>query len=413
MSRPYFSRERITHFDVFDRHSNEAITKLLARSAELVDNQPTAVDFQNLVSCFAMDCATEFLFGLDVKSLDAPLAYPHAPPRNHASARFAKAFDGVMDKAIVRFRLGVAWPLFEMFWDRTRGDMDVIDEYIRPILKEKLRLKAKRSELSAEDKASTIHMDAEAMSLLDHLVLLTDDEKMIKDELLNILMAGRDTTSSLLTFACYMLASHPSVMSKLRAEIIGVVGTRSRPTFEDIKAMKYLRAFIKEVLRVFPPAPMSIREAAKSTVMRSNGKQYYVPAGASIKGSLLMLHRRRDLWGPDAEAFDPERWLDERNEKYVLANPFIFLPFGAGPRICLGQQFAYNETSFFLIRLLQRVESISLAPDAQPPNTIPPADWASAKGRKSFEKIMPKSHLTLYVAGGLWVRVKEAPEVDL
>jgi cytochrome P450 len=108
------------------------------------------------------------------------------------------------------------------------------------------------------------------------------------------------------------------------------------------------------------------------------------------------MHRRTDLWGPDAEEFDPDRFLDERVQKYLTPNPFIFLPFNAGPRICLGQQFAYNEMSFFLVRLVQTFGSVSLASDAQPAETKPPPRWATVKGRQSIEKIRPKSHLTMF-----------------
>lgn len=83
-----------------------------------------------------------------------------------------------------------------------------------------------------------------------------------------------------------------------------------------------------------------------------------------------------------AEEFDPDRFIDERLYKYLTPNPFIFLSFNAGPRICLGQQFAYNEMSFFLIRLLQDLESITLDMDAQDPESRPPADWAKCPGRK-------------------------------
>lgn len=98
-----------------------------------------------------------------------------------------------------------------------------------------------------------------------------------------------------------------------------------------------------------------------------------------------------------AELFDPDRFLDERLHKYLTPNPFIFLPFNAGPRICLGQQFAYNEVSFMLIRLLQAFGEVTLATDAQPPSSRPPARWAEAVGeRKSVERIRAKSHLTMY-----------------
>jgi hypothetical protein len=113
--------------------------------------------------------------------------------------------------------------------------------------------------------------------------------------------------------------------------------------------------------------------------------------------------------------FDPDRFLDDRLRKYLLPNPFIFLPFNAGPRMCLGQQvifllasiyssfsntealpqFAYNEVSLFLIRLLQTFSGIDFAPDADP-NSSPPASWASGEARRPVEKVWLKTHLTLY-----------------
>lgn len=150
------------------------------------------------------------------------------------------------------------------------------------------------------------------------------------------------------------------------------------------------------------------------------------------------MHRRKDYWGPDGElwqrarrspriaadvlpalCFDPDRFLDERLNKYFTANPFIFLPFNAGPRICLGQQvgprslhsvlcsvayvlthpaqFAYNEMSFFLIRLLQNFSHMEMDLAAQPPEARAPSEWASAEGQQGREQIIPKAHLTLYV----------------
>lgn len=157
------------------------------------------------------------------------------------------------------------------------------------------------------------------------------------------------------------------------------------------------------------------------------------------------MQRRKDLWGPDADQFDPERFIDERVAKYLTPNPFIFLPFNAGPRICLGQQvrthpstrcgwvadvvirwqFAYNEMSFFLVRLLQRVAGIKLAPDAQPPESRPPQAWSQGDGRKAVEKVWPAAFLTIFVKvcearrrllgrvliyskGGLWVSMEES-----
>ena len=133
-----------------------------------------------------------------------------------------------------------------------------------------------------------------------------------------------------------------------------------------------------------------------------------------------------------AEEFDPDRFIDERLHKYLTSNPFIFLPFNAGPRICLGQQFAYNEMSFFLIRLLQNFETIAFDVESQPPASRPPTEWAGSPGRKGVDKFWPKAHLTLYsevcqvlrspggdpsltnvpLKGGMWVKMTESKEEE-
>ncbi|THU75943.1 cytochrome P450 [Dendrothele bispora CBS 962.96] len=121
------------------------------------------------------------------------------------------------------------------------------------------------------------------------------------------------------------------------------------------------------------------------------------------------MHRREDLWGPDALDFDPDRFLDERLHKYLTPNPFIFLPFNAGPRICLGQQFAYNEASYFLIKLLQKFDDFSLALDVQP--SLPPPEWKPEPGTtKGRDKVMLFSQLTMSVKDGLWIRMKSVNE---
>ncbi|KAH7338429.1 cytochrome P450 [Rhizoctonia solani] len=402
MSRPYFTRERISHFDNFARHSDLAISKLLSRLAE--SNHP-AVDFQDLASRFTLDSGTEFLFGNDVQSLDASLPYPHEEPKDEW-ASFGAAFTRAQDHVTRRFGLAMFWPWLELFWDRTSEDMKIINAYVTPILR-------KRPETCATDRETEFKLTNERDqgfrdTLLDHLIRFTQDETVIRDGIINILVAARDTTATTLTFAVYMLSQNRDIMARLRDEIISRLGSSSYPTPDDLKAMKYLRAVLNETLRLFPAVPVNLRVATKSTVLKVNGMKYYVPAGARVIWSTLLMHRRKDLWGPDADEFDPDRWLDDRLRKYVVPNPFIFLPFNAGPRICLGQQFAYNEASFFLCRLLQRVELIELAPDAQPEKTLPRPEWKNGTGRQVYEKIWPKHHLTMYSDGGLWLRMKEA-----
>ncbi|EGO01601.1 hypothetical protein SERLA73DRAFT_176994 [Serpula lacrymans var. lacrymans S7.3] len=412
MTRPFFSHDRISHFNIFDRHGEDAIKQMKLR---LRAGYP--VDFQDVISRFTLDSATEFLFGSCVHSLSAGLPYPYnvtsseAPSGKAKTAEdFAQAFGQAQYIISQRPRKGWVWPLFEFFKDKTEEPMNIVNAYIEPILKEAIE-KRKAASLSGEKTEELSDDD----TLLDHLVRLTTDPVVLRDEILNIMIAGRDTTASTLTFVIYLLSTHPHVFKRLQEEVITKIGPTDRPTYDNIREMKYLRAVINETLRLFPAVPFNVRESVNSTIWPSTDptqRPLYIPGKTSVSYSVFLMHRRKDLWGSDAEEFDPDRFLDERLHKYLTHRPFIFLPFNAGPRICLGQQFAYNEMSFMLIRLLQNFSSMELAPEAQSPETRPPVAWAQSEGRKATEKFYPKMHLTMYAHGGLWVRMAEV-ESDL
>ncbi|KDR74434.1 hypothetical protein GALMADRAFT_141472 [Galerina marginata CBS 339.88] len=403
MTRPFFTRERITDFDNFEVHADRALKLAKARVAEGL-----AIDFQDLVSRFTLDSATQFLFGHDVESLSAGLPYsasskiPNSDEfLNHPSNVFVDAFLEGQTTASLRTRMGPNWPLSEFWEDKIKPLRKVMDGFTEPLLLQALANKKIASE-------KDIKVDDDAATLLSHLVQHTQDVDVLKDELINLLVAGRDTTACTLTYAFYMLAENPKIAERLRQEVLDKVGPANRPTYDNIRDMKYLRAFVNEVLRLYPPVPFDSRMSCKSTVWTSKtpgSKPYYIPNNTRILYSIFHMHRRTDLWGPDALEFDPDRFLDERLHKYLTPNPYIFTPFNAGPRICLGQQFAYQESSFFLVRLLQQFTNFRLAPDAQPEETKAPASWAGCGNRKASEKIRPGLHLTMYVKGGLWVRM--------
>ncbi|KAJ7499687.1 cytochrome P450 monooxygenase pc-2 [Mycena latifolia] len=404
LSRPFFSRERISDFDIFDRHAHEALARSKKRLAE---GYP--IDFQDMVSRFTLDSATEFLFKRSVDSMSAGLPYPQSSALtnspsflNHPSNTYVSSFVRSQILTTERVPFGTIWPLREFWKDRVKPHRKVIDEFIEPILNEELQRRAREQ---ANGKG-----DAGEETFLSHLVQATDNKEVIRDSIFNILIAGRDTTAATLTFGVYVLAEHPEIMERLRKEILSTVGNSKMPTYDDLRSMKYLRAFINETLRLYPPVPFDSRASKNATTwppIKPGDKPLYVTPHTRCRYSVFLMHRRTDLWGLDALKFDPDRFLDERVRKYLTPNPFIFLPFNAGPRICLGQQFAYNEASFFLVRLLQNFCEFSLAPDAQPESTRPPASWKECKGTKATEKIMLGVHLTMYAKGGLWVRMKE------
>jgi hypothetical protein len=140
----------------------------------------------------------------------------------------------------------------------------------------------------------------------------------------------------------------------------------------------------------------------------------------------LLVQRNKALWGPDADEFDPERWLQPDRIAKFVANPAMFTPFSAGPRIvsfsaflylltilirrrymqCIGQNYAYNEMSYFLVRLLQRFDRFTLAPEVQPNGSLPPPEWKSRHGRQATEKIWPSAAMTLYVKVSVTILVE-------
>ncbi|KAK6974435.1 cytochrome P450 [Favolaschia claudopus] len=414
MTRPFFSRDKISHFDIFDAHSEQVIDVLKART-----RSGYSVDFQDLIARFTMDSATEFLFGTCVDSLKANIPYAHNvafPPPQSSSAHaestnhFVKAFNDAMQVIAEREYVGVIWPLWEMWGDKSRAPMEVVSRFLDPIIRAAIEKRGVGERLVGEKGVGKGEVEAE--TLLDELLNSTSDPKILKDETLNILLAGRDTTMHILTMVVYFLSMYPNVCARLREEVLTHVGPTARPTYDSIKDMKYLRAVINETLRLYPSVPFNVKECINTTTWPSpdpnDPRPIYIPGGAKVPWASILMHRRKDLWGPDAEEFSPDRFLDERVKKYLLPNPFQFLPFNAGPRICLGQQFAYNEMSFMLIRLLQSFESFSIDEDAFMPDARPPKEWASAPGRKGIDKFKPKFHLTMYTSDGMWIKAKEA-----
>ncbi|KAF5341462.1 hypothetical protein D9758_013949 [Tetrapyrgos nigripes] len=406
MTRPFFSKVRISDFDLFERHAEDTLSLISERLAS-----GTPVDFQDAVGRFTLDSATEFLFGKSVNSLSAGLLYPESHPLakdasahflDHPSTKFATAFSKGQEVIAERSIYGRYWKLVEFWEDNALKHRKSVEEFIRPILDNAL-------DNRKNDVARGDVKEVGEETFLEHLIELTEDKKVVMDELLNILLAARDTTASLLTFSVYVLSQRPDIYSRLKAEVNEKVGNR-RPTYEDTRDMKYLRAFLNEVLRLYPAVPFDVRMSRVSTTLpNKNGLPFCVSKDTLVIYSVFLMHRREDLWGPDALEFDPSRFLDERLHKYLTPSPFIFLPFNAGPRICLGQQFAYNEASYFMIKLLQKFTDFTLALDIQP--SQPPKEWIPEPGTtKGRDKVMMKTHLTMSVKDGLWVRMKSLAE---
>ncbi|MDT0306568.1 cytochrome P450 [Streptomyces sp. DSM 44917] len=176
------------------------------------------------------------------------------------------------------------------------------------------------------------------------------DAANIRNQVITFLVAGHETTSGALSFALYYLAKHPEVLARARQEVDEVWGGAEVPGYEQVSKLRYVRRALDEALRLWPTAPGYVRAARADTVL---GGRYPMREGAWALVLIPALHRDEEVWGPDPEAFDPDRFLPER----VRARPaHTFKPFGTGERACIGRQFALHEAVLVLGLLLRRYD---------------------------------------------------------
>jgi cytochrome P450 len=140
---------------------------------------------------------------------------------------------------------------------------------------------------------------------------------MLRDQLVSVLLAGRDTTACTLTWAIYHLSLSPSIFAKLRQEIIDTVGPVQKPTYQHLKDMKYLQHVLNETLRLYPVVPYNVRMALKDTTLPTGGgpngdQPIGILAGTPIGYSTLVMQRRADLYpGPETGFADPTHFVPE------------------------------------------------------------------------------------------------------
>ncbi|WP_229055004.1 cytochrome P450 [Aeromicrobium sp. Leaf350] len=186
------------------------------------------------------------------------------------------------------------------------------------------------------------------------------DDTNIRHQILTFLVAGHETTSGALSFALYYLSRNPKALAMAHAEADAVLGADrdAEPTFEQVARFRYLRRVLDEALRLWPTAPAFGRSPRETTTL-STGHVMRPQDWAIVL--LPAMHRDRSVWGEDAEAFDPDRFLPERSRGRL---PQTYKPFGTGERSCIGRQFAQHESILVLARLLHRYE-ITGDPDYQ------------------------------------------------
>jgi cytochrome P450 len=241
--------------------------------------------------------------------------------------------------------------------------VDQLDKIVLGIIQRR-----RASEFSSTDLLSSLlaAQDTDGSQMTDH---------QLRDEVMTLFVAGHETTALALTWAIFLLSQNPEVMTRFRAEINEVVGTRL-PDINDIPCLIYTEKIAKEVLRLYPPSWTIPRQAIHDCEIGG----YFVPAGTSITISQWVMHRDPRFFENPTE-FIPERWLNNLEKNLP---PFVYFPFGGGPRLCIGQSLAITEMTLILAMLAR---SFNFELLADPP-------------------VMPWPSLTIYPRNGIRIKVR-------
>jgi cytochrome P450 len=344
-------------------------TVMVERAREFISGQPagSVLDVHSAMMRLTLDILVRALFGTEVSRADEverlleALMHDYVPP-------------------------AVAWRLILPQWfplasrrrlASIRGELDAI----------LLELLTERRARAAEEASGR---RPPSNDLLGRLMLASDaegglSEAALRDEAMTLFLAGHETTALSLTYALRALAQHPHERERVLAELSSVLGGRA-PTMADLPLLRYTRATLDETLRLYPPAWAIGRQPRQDVVVAGIA----MPRGTQIIVCPWVMHRDPRFF-PDPHRFWPDRWL-------TLPTPprFAYLPFGAGPRVCIGSHFALAEATLVLAVILSAAE-LELVPqatlDPMPSVTLRPRDpvWMRVRAREAATAAQPAS----------------------
>ena len=323
-------------------HFREHVDNLLA----CLDAQSGVVDLQPLFFRLTLDTTTALLFGQSVHSLRSQ------DVAGADEVAFAESFNTAQEGLAKRFRIA-PWHFFynpSSFRLACSNIHRFVDDYIQS---------------RSQDKPSPEN-STEPPGFFEEVARESINNTTLRDQLINVLLAVRDTAACCMSWTVRLLVRHPPIMQLLREEIRSVIGSNRHPRREQLQQMPYLRKVIRESLRLYPPVPLNNRTALRTTMLPTGGgpagdSPILVRRGEVVIYSSYVNSRRKNIWGSDADLFVPERW--DRPELGAIG--WAYFPFSGGPRVCLGQDFALMEVSYTIVRLLQAFENISLPPNEE------------------------------------------------
>ncbi|KAK9910701.1 hypothetical protein M0R45_034652 [Rubus argutus] len=301
-------------------------------------------DMQDLLMRCTLDSIFKVGFGIELNCLEGS---------SKEGIEFMKAFD---ESTALTY-----WRYVDPFWQLKRflnigceatlkKHVKVIHDFVHQHIKSKRELLAGKKDVNdKEDILSRFLVESEK-----------DPEKMndkyLSDIILNFMIAGKDTSANTLSWFFYMLCKNPLIQEKVAQELRDVVGNQEGVVIDEfvvkitdatLEQMHYLHATLTETLRLYPAVPADGRCAEMDDILPDG---FRLKKGDGITYMAYAMGRMPSIWGQDAEDFRPERWLN--NGIFQAESPFKFVTFHAGPRICLGKDFAYRQMKIVAVALL-------------------------------------------------------------
>ncbi|KAI8528110.1 hypothetical protein RHMOL_Rhmol12G0125700 [Rhododendron molle] len=318
----------------------------LLEVAENVVKLGNCIDLQELLLRFTFDNICIAAFGIN----------PGCLSTDFPEVAFAKAFEEATELTLIRFMVpSFVWKPIKFFQlgfeKRLKEAVRVVHDFAEKTVRDR------RVELS---KTGSLENKSDLLSRLmesgkGQNSRFTD--KLLMDFCISFILAGRDTSSVALAWFFWLIDKNPQVENRILYELNGIINQRMGKkevdtivfTGEELKTMVYLEAAISEALRLYPPVPIDFKEV---TIDDFFADGTFVKKGARVIYSLFSMARMESVWGKDCLEFKPERWI--KNGKFVSENQFRYPVFNAGPRLCVGKNFAYMQMKMVAASVLLR-----------------------------------------------------------